>query len=146
MKRNNVCDVTSGRAGDRSKCMEVYEKIALLMFKTRAKQEGRALLYFSVCSEKLERLLRLQVRFSEVCTVYRTMSAEGPVVELTPADIPGANLSTPYEQHTVAALRWWLLCRGIQAPTSLRKKQLIDRCDYSIDTIHYSKTEFEQLF
>ena len=83
---------------------------------------------------------------AEVCTVYRTMSAEGPVVELTPADIPGANLSTPYEQHTVAALRWWLLCRGIQAPTSLRKKQLIDRCGYSIDTIHYSKTEFEQLF
>ena len=64
MKRNNVCDVTSGRAGDRSECIEVYEKIGLLMFKTRAKQEWRALLYFSVCSEKLERLLHLQVRFS----------------------------------------------------------------------------------
>ena len=69
---------------------------------------------------------------AEMCTVYCTMSAEGPVVELTPADIPGGG--------------WWLLCRGIQAPTSLRKKQLIDRCDYSIDTIHYSNTEFEQLF
>ena len=80
----------------------------------------------------------------KVCTVYRTTSAEGSVVELTPADIPQANLS--YEQHTVAALHWWLLCRGIQAPTSLRKKQLIDKCDYSIDTIHYSKTEFDQLF
>ena len=41
----------------------IYEKIALLMFKTRVEQEGRALLYFSVCSEKLERLLHLQVRF-----------------------------------------------------------------------------------
>ena len=29
-------------------------------------------------------------------------------VVLTPDDIPGAE---PYEQHTVAALRWWLLCR-----------------------------------
>ena len=29
-------------------------------------------------------------------------------VVLTPDDIPGAE---PYEQHSVAALRWWLLCR-----------------------------------
>ena len=26
-------------------------------------------------------------------------------------DIPGPKLVEPYEQHTVAALRWWLLCR-----------------------------------
>ena len=50
-----------------------------------------------------------------------------PVVELTPSDIPGADLPPPYEQYTVAALRCWLLCRGIQVPTSWRKKQLIDR-------------------
>ena len=35
-------------------------------------------------------------------------------VVLTPDDIPGAE---PYEQHSVAALRWWLLCR-YYCPTS----------------------------
>jgi len=34
-------------------------------------------------------------------------------VVLTPADIPGADLSEPLESHTMPALRWWLLCRGI---------------------------------
>lgn len=48
-------------------------------------------------------------------------------VALTAADIPGAELSEPWEKHPVAALKWWLLCRGIKAPTSMRKKELIDR-------------------
>lgn len=74
---------------------------------------------------------RYDVRGRSVCIrlVPAEMSTEDAVVELSPADIPGADLPTPYEQHTVAALRWWLLCRGIQAPTSWRKKQLVDRCD-----------------
>ena len=42
------------------------------------------------------------------------MSADLPVVTLTAADIPGAHLCEPYDKHTVAALRWWLLCRGIK--------------------------------
>ena len=49
-----------------------------------------------------------------------------PVV-LTAVDIPGAELSVPYEAHPVPALKWWLLCRGIKAPSSWRKQQLIER-------------------
>ena len=50
-----------------------------------------------------------------------------PDVVLTPADIPGADISEPFESHTMPALRWWLLCRGISAPSSWRKKKLIER-------------------
>ena len=46
---------------------------------------------------------------------------------LCAADIPGAELSKPFDKHTVAALRWWLLCRGIKAPSSWKKAQLIER-------------------
>ena len=46
---------------------------------------------------------------------------------LTPADIPGADLSQPFESHTMPALRWWLLCRGICVPSTWKKKKLIDR-------------------
>ncbi len=49
-------------------------------------------------------------------------------IALTAADIPGAELSEPWDKHPVAALKWWLLCRGIKAPSSVRKKDLIDRC------------------
>jgi len=48
-------------------------------------------------------------------------------VTLTAADIPGADLSEPLESHAVPALRWWLLCRGLKVPSSLRKEQVIDR-------------------
>ena len=48
---------------------------------------------------------------------------------LTPADIPGADLSQPFDSHTMPALRW-LLCRGISAPSSWKKKKLIDRFAY----------------
>ena len=49
-----------------------------------------------------------------------------PVV-LTAADIPRTELSVPYEAHPVPALKWWLLCRGIKAPSSWSKQQLIER-------------------
>ena len=55
------------------------------------------------------------------------MSVDIPLVVLSVADIPGADLREPFEKHTVAALRWWLLCRGFKAPTSWKKQQLIDR-------------------
>ena len=48
-------------------------------------------------------------------------------VELSDTDIPGAHLDEPFEAHNVTALRWWLLCRGIRVPTSLRKHQIIVR-------------------
>ena len=49
------------------------------------------------------------------------------VVELTEADIPGASLEEPLDAHNVAALKWWLLCRGIKLQSSSRKKQLVAR-------------------
>ncbi|KAL5505774.1 hypothetical protein EMCRGX_G007270 [Ephydatia muelleri] len=48
-------------------------------------------------------------------------------VTLTEDDIPGAKLSKPYNKHTISALRWWLLCRGIEAPTPWKKQQILDR-------------------
>ena len=48
-------------------------------------------------------------------------------VTLTEDDIPGAKLSKPYNKHTISALRWWLLCRGIEVPTSWKKQQILDR-------------------
>ena len=48
-------------------------------------------------------------------------------VELTEEDIPGARLEEPLESVTMPALRWWLLCRGIQVTTTLRKAKLIEK-------------------
>ena len=45
---------------------------------------------------------------------------------LTEKDIPGAILNEPLENATIPELKWWLLCRGIQAP-SWRKAKLIER-------------------
>jgi len=36
---------------------------------------------------------------------------------LNDTDIPGAHDDEPFEAHSVAALRWWLLCRGIKLTT-----------------------------
>jgi hypothetical protein len=33
-------------------------------------------------------------------------------VELVQEDIPGAALEEPFDAQNVAALRWWLQCRG----------------------------------
>ena len=49
------------------------------------------------------------------------------VVELSEEDIPGACLSEPLESQNVQALRRWLLCRGIRAPTTWKKSDLIKR-------------------
>ena len=54
-------------------------------------------------------------------------SASVSSVELTENDIPGAMLEEPLESVTMPALRWWLLCRGIQVPTSLRKAKLLEK-------------------
>ena len=47
--------------------------------------------------------------------------------ELTENDIPGAILNEPLENATVPALKWWLLYRGIQAPSTWRKATLIEK-------------------
>ena len=53
--------------------------------------------------------------------------ADTAALMLTPADIPGADLCEPFQSHTIPALRWWLLCRGVCTPTSWNKKKIIDR-------------------
>ena len=54
---------------------------------------------------------------------------EGEPIDPTEADIPGAK-SGPMDAHTMAQLRWWLLCCGIKALNSWNKKKLVSR--YSI--------------
>lgn len=51
----------------------------------------------------------------------------GLVVTLTEDDVPGASLPEPMEKQTVPALKRWLLCRGIEMPSSVKKKVLLDR-------------------
>ena len=46
---------------------------------------------------------------------------------LSEEDIPGAKLIEPLESHNVPALRWWLLCRDIRVPSSLKKAKLVER-------------------
>ena len=53
------------------------------------------------------------------------VSEQGNAAILSESDIPGAYLSEPMDQHTKPELIWWLLCRGIKAPTAFNKKQLV---------------------
>jgi len=59
------------------------------------------------------------------CTI--ASSDQATVIQLTECDIPGAFLSEPIDRHTMPELRWWLLCRGIQTPTSWNKQKLLSR-------------------
>ena len=54
-------------------------------------------------------------------------SGEALRVELTAADIPGADLGEPFERHGVPALKWLLQCRDIKVPSSWKKSQVIVR-------------------
>ena len=51
-----------------------------------------------------------------------TSRNEPETIRLTEADIPGAKLTGPMDGHTIAELKWWLLCRGIKVPNSWNKK------------------------
>ena len=48
-------------------------------------------------------------------------------VQLTAQDVPGAQLDEPFDKHTMAKLRHWLLCRGIKAPTAWKESRLVAR-------------------
>ena len=61
--------------------------------------------------------------------------AGADLVSLSAGDIPGAELTEPLDKHPVAALRWWLLCRGIKIPTSVKKKDLIHRLAIPVGVI-----------
>ena len=64
-------------------------------------------------------------RLTEIMAGCGSQGAAAVSIQLTEGDIPGAKLSEPLEKHTNHALRWWLLCRGIQVSVSLTKAKLI---------------------
>lgn len=55
------------------------------------------------------------------------MASADASLRLTEEDIPGAKLREPYEGHTLEELRWWLLCRGITVPSSMKKAKVVER-------------------
>ena len=57
-------------------------------------------------------------------------------ITLTAADIPGAELPEPFEKHTVSDLKWWLLCRGVKVPASMKKKDLIARFVFVLHVVY----------
>ena len=61
------------------------------------------------------------------CNEAITSRNEGDMVELTEDKIPGAKLTGAMDGYTMPELKWWLLCRGVKAPNSWNKKQLISR-------------------
>ena len=57
-------------------------------------------------------------------------------VTLEESDIEGAALEDTLDSKTVPQLRWWLLCHGIQAPSSEKKAALIKRyININLDTV-----------
>ena len=48
-------------------------------------------------------------------------------IQLTEDDVEGAKLDEPLEMQNVSALKRWLLCRGVEMPSSSRKAQLLER-------------------
>ena len=41
-------------------------------------------------------------------------------IKVTAEDIPGAKLEEPLARHSVPALQWWLIWRGIKTPSTWR--------------------------
>ena len=49
------------------------------------------------------------------------------VLTLEEEDVDGAAVEEPLDTRTITQLRWWLLCHGIEAPSSDKKVTLIER-------------------
>ena len=49
------------------------------------------------------------------------------VLTLEEEDVDGAAVEEPLDTRTIPQLRWWLLCHGIEAPSSDKKATLIER-------------------
>ncbi len=49
-------------------------------------------------------------------------SGDALKVELSAADIPGADLGEPFEHHGVPALKWWLIVLGHQGPKFMEEE------------------------
>ena len=54
-------------------------------------------------------------------------ASQAAAVELTKSDIFGVCLDEPMDHHTMPQLKLWLMCRGIKAPSSWKKENLVDR-------------------
>ena len=54
-------------------------------------------------------------------------STSAMVLTLEEEDVEGATLEEPLDGKTVPQLRWWLLCHGIEVPSSESKAALIQR-------------------
>ena len=53
---------------------------------------------------------------------------------LTKDNTSGAKLIDLMDTHTMAELKWWLLCRGIKAPNPWNKKKLVSRYQVANNT------------
>ena len=82
---------------------------------------------FSYISSYTTCLLRSHCRWNSSSLDFLALMSDLVDIVLTEADIPGASLKEPLEVHNVAALKWWLLCRGVQVPSSCKKPDLIER-------------------
>ena len=49
------------------------------------------------------------------------------VLTLEKGDVDGAVIEEPLDTRTIPQLRWWLLCHGIESPSSDKKATLIER-------------------
>ena len=49
------------------------------------------------------------------------------VLTLEEEDVDGAAIEEPLDARIIPQLRWWLLCHGIEAPSSDKKATLIER-------------------
>ena len=67
------------------------------------------------------------IQLSICCFGLGMATIELGILELTQDDILGAQLSEPLDSVTVPSLKWWLLCRGVQALSSWKKAKLIEK-------------------
>ena len=107
-----------------------YKLYGITQFFERTLERNRILQLLALVQGKSS---EQRVTYSDLklmkCTIcgVKTMNSDLVIATLDPTDIPGAVLSEPFTNHTITALRWWLLCRGIKAPASWKKSQLITR-------------------
>ena len=67
--------------------------------------------------------LKISLVYSRKKSMQSSSSRVNSSITLCEDDIPGAALPEPLESHNVAALKWWLLCRGIKVKSCCRKKK-----------------------
>jgi hypothetical protein len=56
-----------------------------------------------------------------------SLPTSSAVLTLEEDDVEGAALEEPLDAKTIPQLQWWLLCHGIETPSSEKKAALINR-------------------